>query len=176
MGEPCLDHLTRLMSRLDRTINRLMAQRALIAQAADLVGDLPGPIFDLGLGNGRTYDHLRETFPHRAIFAFDRAINAHPSSIPPAEHMIVGEIRDTLRHCGPRVGGKPVLIHIDLDIGDPTMKLVTDEWLGPAIVAWVPPGGIVIADRSLDLPPDFEELDRPADAPTSKHHLYRRQR
>ena len=162
------------MSRLDRTINRLMAQRALIAHAADLIGDKQGTIFDLGLGNGRTYDHLRETFPDHTIFAFDRAINAHPSSIPPAEQMIVGEIRDTLRYCGPRVGGKPILIHIDIDIGDPTMKLVTDEWLSPAIVEWTPAGGIVIADRELNLPPEFEELDRPADAPPSKHHLYRR--
>lgn len=164
------------MSRLDRTINRLMAQRALIASAAELVGDMAGPIFDLGLGNGRTYDHLRQTFPNRAIFAFDRVINAHPSSIPPAEQMIVGEIRDTLRHCGPRVGTRPVLIHIDLDIGDPTMKLVTDEWLGPAIVEWTPPGGVVIADRTFDLPADFEERDRPADVPPSMHHLYRRRR
>ena len=34
-----------------------------------------GPVIELGLGNGRTYDHLRERLPGRRIIAFDR-VNA----------------------------------------------------------------------------------------------------
>ncbi|MGH6887075.1 MAG: class I SAM-dependent methyltransferase, partial [Geminicoccales bacterium] len=48
------------MSRLDSFIRRLEAQRACLDLAAARIADLPGPVLELGLGNGRTYDHLRE--------------------------------------------------------------------------------------------------------------------
>ena len=51
------------MSRLDSFIRRLEAQRACLALAAGRIGGLPGPVLELGLGNGRTYDHLRELLP-----------------------------------------------------------------------------------------------------------------
>ena len=47
------------MSRLDSFLRRLQAQRDCLNAAVSLVADRPGPIFELGLGNGRTYDHLR---------------------------------------------------------------------------------------------------------------------
>ena len=40
------------MSRLDSVIRRLQAQRACLDRAVDLVRDLPGPVLELGLGNG----------------------------------------------------------------------------------------------------------------------------
>ena len=46
-------------------IRRLEAQRACLASAAEIVENLPGPFLELGLGNGRTYDHLRELAPDR---------------------------------------------------------------------------------------------------------------
>ena len=44
------------MSRLDSFIRRLEAQRSCLETAVALVADLPGPILELGLGNGRTFD------------------------------------------------------------------------------------------------------------------------
>ena len=58
------------MSRLDSFIRRLEAQRACLEYAAGQIRDLPGPVLELGLGNGRTYDHLRELLPEREIFVF----------------------------------------------------------------------------------------------------------
>ena len=55
------------MSRLDAFIRRLQAQRTCLGLAADLVAGVPGPVLELGLGNGRTYDHLRELMPDREI-------------------------------------------------------------------------------------------------------------
>ncbi|MDX1738439.1 MAG: class I SAM-dependent methyltransferase, partial [Alphaproteobacteria bacterium] len=60
------------MSRLDSVIRRLEAQRACLNSAAELVGARVGHVLELGLGNGRTYDHLREILPDREIFVFER--------------------------------------------------------------------------------------------------------
>ena len=65
------------MSRLDSVIRRLAAQRACLEAAARLIAELPGPVLEVGLGNGRTFDHLREILPGREIFALDRRIAAH---------------------------------------------------------------------------------------------------
>ncbi|WP_414833215.1 class I SAM-dependent methyltransferase [Afifella sp. YEN Y35] len=161
------------MSRLESTINRLIAQKVLLDHVATLIGAREGPVFELGLGNGRTFDHLRQIFPQRDIFAFDRAIRAHAGCIPDAEHMVVGDMRDTLRLVHPRVPAKPVLIHADMGAGDPTADLATREWLSPLVAAWAADGGYVLSDRPLELP-GFAELERPAEAPVSPHILYQK--
>ena len=80
------------MSRLDTFIRRLQAQRLCLDVLAERLQGLPGPVLELGLGNGRTYDHLRERFPGRAIFVFDRQVAAHPDCIPPAEQLRLGDL------------------------------------------------------------------------------------
>lgn len=157
------------MSRLDFMIDRLTAQRMLLAEAARAIADIPGCVFELGLGSGRTFDHLRQLLPGREIFAFDRAISAHPKCIPDGDHMILGEIRETLQFCGPRIPGKPAFIHVDLGSGDPTQDLITRAWLSPLIAEWTKPGTIVLADRPLD--GSFRELPRPLGCPRSGHML-----
>ncbi len=66
------------MSRLDSFIRRLEAQRACLNWAAELIDGLDGFALELGLGNGRTYDHLRSLFPDRAIYVCERQVAAHP--------------------------------------------------------------------------------------------------
>ena len=70
------------MSRLDSYIRRMQAQKLCLDHAARLIGTRPGIILELGFGNGRTYDHLRELFPGRKVYVFDRQINPHPDSVP----------------------------------------------------------------------------------------------
>ncbi len=48
------------MSRLDSMLRRLAAQRDGLNWAASLIEGKEGDALDMGLGNGRTYDHLRE--------------------------------------------------------------------------------------------------------------------
>jgi S-adenosyl-L-methionine methyltransferase len=159
------------LSRLDFMISRLTAQRALIEEAARLIADVPGCVFELGLGSGRTFDHLRQALPGREIFAFDRAISAHPKCIPDGDHLILGEIRETLKFCAPRIPGKPVFIHVDLGSGDSTQDLITRAWLSPLIAEWSEPGTIVLADRPLE--GSFRDLPRPPGCPKSGHALLR---
>ena len=84
------------MSRLDSVIRRLQAQRACLELAADLVRDLEGPVLEFGLGQGRTYDHLREILPGREIFVFEREVAATAERVPENRHLILGDIRETL--------------------------------------------------------------------------------
>lgn len=153
-------------------IRRFTAQRDTLNHAAELIASVPGPVFELGLGNGRTYDHLREILPDREIFAFDRKISANPKCIPDAKHMIVGEIRDTLEYCLPRTGGPAALIHVDMGDGDPTSAIATRAWLTPLVQQRVQPGGIVVADAVLDLE-DFDLLDPPAGIKPGRIFIYR---
>lgn len=152
-------------------LSRLTTQRDLLAEAARLITGRPGCVFELGLGSGRTFDHLRMLLPDRDIYVFDRTIAAHPTCIPDADHIILGDIRETLRFCRPRIAERPVLINIDLGSGDPTQDLITRAWLSPLIGEWADPGTIILTDRPLD--GGFQELRRAADDAPSGHVLLR---
>lgn len=135
------------MSRLDSFIRRVSAQRDCLNLAAGLVADIPGPIIELGLGNGRTYDHLRELFPDREIFVFDRRIAAHPACIPDDEHMLLGDITETLPGALERIGAKAALAHCDMGTGEKESNAKLAAFIAPAVDALVAPGGLVCSDQ-----------------------------
>ena len=68
------------MSRLDSFIRRALAQRECLANAARRITDIEGPVIELGLGNGRTYDHLRRILPEREIAASPPIRTASPTT------------------------------------------------------------------------------------------------
>jgi len=105
------------MSRLDSMIRRLLAQRACLEAVAEMIKDLPGPVLEIGLGNGRTYDHLRERLPERTILVFDRVLAAHPDCIPPLDTFFLGELETTLPLAYKRIGATAVLAHADIGSG-----------------------------------------------------------
>ena len=80
------------MTRLDAAIRRLQAQRMCLDAAVAQIAGKPGIVLELGLGNGRSYDHLRTALPDRQIFVFDRNVSPHPDCIPPDENMYLGEM------------------------------------------------------------------------------------
>ena len=61
------------MSRLDSIMRRLAAQRDGLEWATERTKDMPGDALDMGLGNGRTYDHMRE-ISDRRIWVIDRVL------------------------------------------------------------------------------------------------------
>lgn len=160
------------MSRLDSFIRRMVAQRDILNQIADSL-DVEGVILELGLGNGRTYDHLREIMPDREIFVFERQVNAQKESIPDGDHLIVGEARETLRYCGPRIGGKAALIHNDLGTGDPTANLAMSAWLSPLVEEHLVPGGFVVSGFALELP-GYAVVPLPEGVREGRYHIYRK--
>lgn len=137
------------MSRLDSFIRRLQAQRTCLDHAIHLIRDLPGPVLELGLGNGRTYDHLREHLPERGIYVCDRQVAAHPDCIPPARFLILGDVRETLPRAAERIGSTVALVHADLGSGDAAASQRQAAEIAPVIAALLRPGGIVVSDQPL---------------------------
>ena len=71
-----------ILSRLDSFIRRLEAQRACLNATPAWIEGLAGPILELGLGNGRTYDHLRRLHPEPGDLRL-RATARGASRLPP---------------------------------------------------------------------------------------------
>ncbi|RUU66597.1 hypothetical protein EOC99_05815, partial [Mesorhizobium sp. M7A.T.Ca.TU.009.01.1.1] len=113
------------MSRLENFISRMTAQRDILDQVCVEVAKMEGLVFELGLGNGRTFHHLRERLPGRRIVVFDREVGAHASSIPKAENLVLGEIRETARKF---IGIEAALVHADIGTGYDDRDAVTATW------------------------------------------------
>ncbi len=161
------------MSRLDSFIRRMTSQKILLEHLMDRVNEVDGPVLELGLGNGRTYDHLREIYPDKEIFVFDFAMECHPSCAPDADHMILGDIRDTLAFCEPRVGARAAFAHIDIGSADPTNDLAIASWLAPLLDERMAVGGFVLTALPLALP-NFETLEKPEGIHPGRYHIYRK--
>jgi hypothetical protein len=160
------------VSRLDSFIRRLEAQRACLDHAARLVAALPGPVLELGLGNGRTYDHLREHLPDRTILVFDRRVAAHPGCIPPAERLILGDLRETLAAAKPRLAASAALAHMDVATGDAAASLALAMTLAPLLAPLMRPGAVVVSEPPLEVA-GWTALDLPGGVTPERYHLYR---
>lgn len=161
------------MSRLDSAIRRLLAQRACLERAIELTANVPGPAIELGLGNGRTYDHLRQNMPGRDIFVFERAVMAHPDSCPDDAHLILGDLRQILPAALARIGRPAALVHIDIGSGDLVATAATAAFIAATLPALLAPGAIVVSDQPLALA-DAATLDLPEGVSAGRYFLYRR--
>jgi len=161
------------MSRLESFIRRLDAQRRCLDWATGEIASRPGAVLELGLGNGRTYDHLRARLgPARAIYAFDRQLAAHPDCVPPADRLVLGELRETLPAFASRA--VPIaLAHADLGSGDRVATADLAGWLGPCLAAMAAPGCLVLSDQRLD-DPRLTPRAPPAGVPDDRYFAYRR--
>jgi len=160
------------MSRLDSFIRRLSAQRDCIDHAAHLIAALPGPVIELGLGNGRTYDHLRERFPDRAIWVFDRAVKAHPDCVPPESLTFLGDFQTTLPGARRRIGQPVAFAHCDTGSGDRAVTAALAAWLGPALRPLLAQGAVVASDQPL-AGAGYEALPLPASVKPERYFLLR---
>ncbi len=157
------------MSRLDSFIRRMQAQRDCLNAVAGDVG--AGPILELGLGNGRTYDHLRGLFPGRAIYVFERQVRAHPDCIPPNDRLFLGDIFETLPRAAAQLGAMAALAHSDLGTGDQAANAALGLRLAPMLDALLAPGGLVVANQNLDLA-GWQRLPDPSGVPPDRYFLY----
>src|SRR5712691_66293 len=141
------------MSRLDSFIRRLEAQRACLDRAAALIGDVarfvPGPVLEFGLGNGRTFDHLRALLPGRDIFVFEREIAAHPDCIPEADRLILGDLRATLPASRARFPASAALAHLDIATGEAAASRALAAVLVPLIAPLLRPGAVIVSEPRL---------------------------
>ncbi len=160
------------MSRLESFIRRMTAQRDCLDAAADLIAGVPGVVLELGLGNGRTYDHLRKRLPGREIFVFDRQVNAHPDCVPDDGHLFLGDIEEQLPLAAARLGRTAALIHSDVGTGDRERNARLVAVLAPLMAQMLRPGGILMADQAMHRE-DWRALQLPGGVPAGRYFMYR---
>lgn len=158
------------MSRLDSFIRRLTAQRDILNHVQADLGLPDGPVMEVGLGNGRTFNHLRELFPQRRIIAFDRAMGAHASSVPDEDNLVIGEISHTAQAY---VGVDAALVHADIGTGYPEKDAVTLTWLPQLVAGMLGPNGVAVSGLPLD-DERLAPLEVPASVPENRYFLYRK--
>ena len=159
------------MSRLDSAIRRLQAQRACLDMAADLIRGVPGPVLEIGLGNGRTYDHLRSILPDRAIYVFDRRVDAHPDCVPPEDRLFVGDILETLPEARRRLGARAALAHVDIGDGDAVATQALVGRLAMPLAAIMVGGGTVVSDQPVPAR-GWRVRDLPDGVRDGRYHMY----
>jgi hypothetical protein len=138
------------LSRLDSFIRRLEAQRLCLGTAVAATAGIPGVVLELGLGNGRTFDHLREICPGREIYVFDRQVAAHPDCIPAPERLFLGDFGDTLTRALAQLGrGAAAFVHVDLGSGDAAASAALAAAIAPQVAALMAPGAMLVSDQEM---------------------------
>lgn len=148
----------------------MTAQRTLLDLACSMVSGTDGPVLEIGLGNGRTYDHIRQCLPGRRVIAFDRALAAHQQCVPDDGDLVLGEIRTTAARFS---GIGAALAHADIGTGCDELDQLTLTWLPALIASLLRPGGIAVSGLPLDHA-DLVPLPLPDSVPAERYFMYRR--
>lgn len=157
------------MSRLESMQRRLQAQIDGLNWAAEVIRDVPGDVLELGLGNGRTYDHLREKIPGRPIWVIDRVLQPHPSCVPPVQHFLQGEADDMLAELARR-RAHIALAHYDFGYGVKERDVAEGARLSPLIGALMVSGGLIVSQQPLI---GFQQVTGPDTIDPERYLFYR---
>lgn len=157
------------MSRLDSMLRRLAAQRDGLNWAAEALADRAGDALDLGLGNGRTYDHMREILPDRKIWVIDRVLQCHPSCTPPEALFLQGEAEPMLQKLA-AMQAPVILAHYDFGFGIKDKDVAEAARLSPLIGQVMQPGGLIVSGQPLV---GFEQIIGPDTIARDRYLFYR---
>ena len=161
------------MTRLDLFIDRMVSQRACLDFAMAETAAMAGPVFELGLGNGRTYHHLRERMPGREIYVFERAVASHPDSTPDPAFQILGDVMETLPQALERFGPVARLIHADLGGHNRAKNDVFARKVSPLVQPLLAEGGLMVSSDRMYFD-GLQELALPEGAVPGRCFIYRR--
>ncbi len=162
-----------IMTRLDLFIARMVSQRACLNFAIEETAAMSGPVLELGLGNGRTYHHLRELVKGRDIFVFERKVESHPKSTPPDDSLFLGEVFDTLPQALERFGPTASIVHADLGGHNPAKNDEFARAVSPYVEPLLAPGGLMIASDRMYFE-NMTELELPEGAMPDRCFIYRK--
>ncbi|MDH3714133.1 MAG: class I SAM-dependent methyltransferase [Gammaproteobacteria bacterium] len=158
-------------SRLERMLARLAVQKACLEFACSELSASRGVILELGLGKGRTYDHLRKLFPAREIYVFDQTLHAPRDCVPDSRHLRLGDLRETL--ADPiLVALDVILVHADIGSEDLASDARLTLELAPLIDKLVSGGALVLSDREMKVA-RWQALPLPGAADDWRYFMYR---
>ncbi len=161
-----------IVTRLDMFIDRMVSQRACLDYAMADTANMTGPVFELGLGNGRTYHHMRAHMPDRDIYVFERAVASHPDSTPPEEMTILGDVRETLPATLEKLGPVARLIHADLGGHNLQKNDEFARFVSPLIEPLLATGGLMVSSDRMYFS-DLKEQPLPTGAVPGRCFIYR---
>ncbi len=162
-----------MQTRLDMFIDRMVSQRACLDHAIAATAHMTGPVLELGLGNGRTYHHMRARIEGRDIYVFERKVESHPDSTPPEELTVLGDVMETLPRMLEQFGPVASLIHADLGGHNLQKNDAFARKVSPLIEPMLAPGGIMVSSDRMYFE-GLEELPLPPGAVPGRCFLYRR--
>ena len=157
------------MSRLDSFLRRLTAQQVCLGACVRLIETVPGPVWELGLGSGRSYDHLCHLFPDRDIQVFEHRVSEDAAGLVPSDRIIIGDMRETLAKVAGRASTRPAFVHADIGSGNDIVDAELANFLGGLLPEIMAPGGVVAADRPL--PGKLKPLPLPQDVAAGRYFL-----
>jgi hypothetical protein len=160
------------MSRLESAIRRLQAQKVCLDWAVTEISAQPGPVLELGLGNGRTYDHLRDRLAGREIFVFERQVAAHPDCVPDDRHLFLGDIRNIISDAADVIGAPAVLAHCDIGNGNKTETAKLAAFVGPSLAPLLAHGALVVSGQAMVIP-GCSEVPLPEGVAADRYFIYR---
>ncbi|WP_420013462.1 class I SAM-dependent methyltransferase [Tateyamaria sp.] len=157
------------MSRLESMRRRLTAQIDGINWAAGQIDGVAGDVLEMGLGNGRSYDHLRQEIKGRRIWVIDRILKCHPTCVPPEADFLQGEADAMLRNLAQN-GARIALAHYDFGCGIKDLDVEEGAKLSPLIAAVMVPNGLVLSQQPLI---GFEQISGPDTIDPERYLFYR---
>jgi S-adenosylmethionine-dependent methyltransferase len=157
------------VSRLESMRRRLEAQIDGLNWAAHTISDVAGDVLEMGLGNGRTYDHLRQELPNRRIWVIDRVLQPHPSCVPPQENFLQGEADAMLAGLAQR-GVQMALAHYDFGFGVKEKDVEEGARLSPLIAPLMVPNGLIVSQQPLT---GFTQVSGPDTIDPERYLFYR---
>ena len=162
------------MSRLEDLAHRFLTQQAVLNRAVELIEPMEGIVVELGLGKGRSFDHLRERLPAREIYVFDRELSCEPEYAPPHEFRVFGEITTTLPAFCRQFAGQAILVHSDLGTRDRVQDMPLVEFVAENLDRLLTVGAVVASDRPMENAPwirlpELREMER------FPYYMYRKQ-
>jgi hypothetical protein len=160
------------LTRLEKLLYRLEAQHAVLAWAFEQIAGREGIVFELGLGKGRTFDHLRRHLPGRQIWVFERELDAIADCVPDPAFLIEGDIAATLPAAAARFSGQVVLAHSDVGSFDHERNIAMAKVVGAELPPALAPGGLVLSDLPLALH-GTEPVALPEGVRQDRYFIYR---
>ena len=141
-------------------IARLTAQKIHLDDAITRIAAVPGQVLEVGLGKGRTYNHLRTKLPDREILVFDGSLHA-PSDVHPPKHLLaLGNFIETLP-AAVNAQISAALIHADIGSDDRSYDARLADSIAPVLAQLLATNGLLLCDRPL-VTPTLVAIESPA--------------
>jgi S-adenosyl-L-methionine methyltransferase len=160
-----------MISRLEKLYYRIEAQCLCLNWVFEQIASKPGVVFEIGLGLGRTFDHLRRYMPEREIYVFDRQLKSYPECTPRDDQIITGELSETLPLAASRFAGRVILAHSDIGSFSAAHNSSVPHIVSANLTQALADGAFILSDLPLNVPNTIQ-LPLPPGAREDRYYLY----